>query len=162
MLNGYYSATYGSRKMSETGTELDIWLYRTHVRSYNLAANAGIAVSFAPMLIYSWHFHGQKYGTAKNASIRNRGDAYENLNLICVTGNNGLVESAWMFSFLQCDVYWMTGLPFLCESASINKATSLWRLLIEVADGWFGKDRFVCFRTTCMSGFGTYCWISMR
>jgi len=28
------------------GTELDIWLYRTHVRSYNLAANAGIAVSF--------------------------------------------------------------------------------------------------------------------
>ena len=35
------------------GTELDIWLYRTHVRSYNLAANAGIAVSFAPMLICS-------------------------------------------------------------------------------------------------------------
>ena len=35
------------------GTELDIWLYRTHVRSYNLAANDGIAVSFAPMLIYS-------------------------------------------------------------------------------------------------------------
>ena len=32
--------------MSETGAELDIWLYRTHVRSYNLAANAGIAVSF--------------------------------------------------------------------------------------------------------------------
>ena len=38
---------------AETGTELDIWLYRTHVRSYNLAANAGIAVSFAPMLICS-------------------------------------------------------------------------------------------------------------
>ena len=145
------------------GTELDIWLYRTHVRSYNLAANAGIAVSFAPMLIYSWHFHGQKYGIAKNASIRNHGDAYENLSRICVTGNNGFVESAWMFSFfLQCDVYWMTGPPFLCESASIDKATSLWRLLIEVADGWFGKDRFVCFRTTCMSGFRTYCWMSMR
>ncbi len=43
----------GHAKVSETGTELDIWLYRTHVRSYNLAANAGIAVSFAPMLIYS-------------------------------------------------------------------------------------------------------------
>ena len=43
----------GHAKMSETGTELDIWLYRTHVRSYNLAANAGIAVSFAPMLICS-------------------------------------------------------------------------------------------------------------
>ena len=42
-----------AKKMSETGTELDIWLYRTHVRSYNLAASAGIAVSFAPMLIYS-------------------------------------------------------------------------------------------------------------
>ena len=41
----------GRAKMAETGTELDIWLYRTHVRSYNLAANAGIAVSFAPMLI---------------------------------------------------------------------------------------------------------------
>ena len=68
-------------------------------RSYNLAANAGIAVSFAPMLIYSWHFHGQKYGTAKNASIRNCGDAYENLTLICETGNNGFVESAWMFIF---------------------------------------------------------------
>ena len=35
------------------GTELDIWLYRTHIRSYNLAANAGITVSFAPMLICS-------------------------------------------------------------------------------------------------------------
>ena len=115
-----------------------------------------------PVLICSWHFHGQKYGTAKNASIRNRGDAYENLSWICVTGNNGFVESAWMFSFLQCDVYWMTGPPFLCESESIDKATSLWRLLIEVADGWFGKDRFVCFRTTCTSGFGTYCWMSMR
>ena len=34
-------------------------------------------------------------------------------------------ESAWMFSFLLCDVYWMTGPPFLCESASIDKATSL-------------------------------------
>ena len=43
----------GRAKMSENGTELDIWLYRTHVRSYNLAANAGIAVSFAPMLICS-------------------------------------------------------------------------------------------------------------
>ena len=42
-----------AKKKSETGTELDIWLYRTHVRSYNLAASAGIAVSFAPMLIYS-------------------------------------------------------------------------------------------------------------
>ena len=42
-----------AKKISETGTELDIWLYRTHVRSYNLAANAGIAVSFAPMLICS-------------------------------------------------------------------------------------------------------------
>ena len=96
------------------------------------------------------------------AKVRNRGDAYENLSWICVTGNNGFVGSAWMFSFLLCDVYWMTGPPFLCESASIDKATSLWRLLIEVADGWFGKDRFVCFRTTCMSGFGTYCWMSMR
>ena len=117
---------------------------------------------FCSMLIYSWHFHGQKYGTAKNASIRNRGDAYENLTWICVTGHNGFVKSAWMFSFLQCDVYWMTGPPFLCESASIDKATSLWRLLIEVADGWFGKDSFVRFRTTCMSRFGTYCWMSMR
>ena len=35
------------------GTELDIWLYRTHVRSYNLAASAGIAVSFVSMLICS-------------------------------------------------------------------------------------------------------------
>ena len=35
-----------------------------------------VPVSFFPMLICSWHFHGQKYGTAKNASIRNRGDAY--------------------------------------------------------------------------------------
>ena len=26
--------------------------------------------------VCSWHFHGQKYRTAKNASIRNRGDAY--------------------------------------------------------------------------------------
>ena len=43
----------GHAKKSETGTELDIWLYRTHVRSYNLAANAGIAVSFVPMLICS-------------------------------------------------------------------------------------------------------------
>ena len=43
----------GHTKMSETGTELDIWLYRTHVHSYNLAANAGIPVSFAPMLICS-------------------------------------------------------------------------------------------------------------
>ena len=43
----------GRAKMAETGTELDIWLYRTHVRSYNLAASAGIAVSFAPMLICS-------------------------------------------------------------------------------------------------------------
>ena len=43
----------GHTKMSETGAELDIWLYRTHIRSYNLAANAGIAVYFAPMLIYS-------------------------------------------------------------------------------------------------------------
>ena len=42
-----------AQNISETGTELDIWLYRTHVRSYNLAANAGIAVSFAPMLICS-------------------------------------------------------------------------------------------------------------
>ena len=52
---------------------------------------------------------------------------------------NGLVESAWMFSFLQCDVYWMTGPPFLWESASIDKATSLWRLLIEVAMGDLGR-----------------------
>ncbi len=43
----------GRTNVSETGTELDIWLYRTHVRSYKLAASAGIAVSFAPMLIYS-------------------------------------------------------------------------------------------------------------
>ena len=43
----------GHAKMSETGTELDIWLNRTHVRSYNLAASAGIAVSFVPMLICS-------------------------------------------------------------------------------------------------------------
>ena len=35
------------------GTELVIWLYRTHVRSYNLAAGAGIAVSFVSMLICS-------------------------------------------------------------------------------------------------------------
>ena len=42
-----------AQNISETGTELDIWLYRTHVRSYNLAASAGIAVSFAPMLICS-------------------------------------------------------------------------------------------------------------
>ena len=42
-----------AKKMSETGTELDIWLYRTLVRSYKLAANAGIAVSFVPMLICS-------------------------------------------------------------------------------------------------------------
>ena len=35
-----------------------------------------VPVSFAPMLICSWYFHGQKYGSAKNASIRNRGDAY--------------------------------------------------------------------------------------
>ena len=40
----------GHAKMSETGTELDIWLYRTHVRSYNLAANAGIAVSFVSIV----------------------------------------------------------------------------------------------------------------
>ena len=31
---------------------------------------------FVSMLICSWDFLGQKYGTAKNASIRNRGDAY--------------------------------------------------------------------------------------
>ena len=36
-----------------------------------------VPVSYAPMLICSLHFHGQKYGTAKNASIRNRGDAYD-------------------------------------------------------------------------------------
>ena len=75
------------------------------------------------------------YRHAGCPKIRKRGDAYENLTCKCVTGNNGFVESAWMFSFLLCDVYWMTGLPFLCESASIDKATSLWRLLIEVADG---------------------------
>ena len=40
----------GHAKMSETGTELDIWLYRIHVRSYNLAASAGIAVSFVSIV----------------------------------------------------------------------------------------------------------------
>ena len=40
-----------------------------------------VPVSFAPMLICSWHFHGQKYGTTKNPSIRNRGDAYETLTV---------------------------------------------------------------------------------
>ena len=29
--------------------------------------------------ISAGHFHGQKYGTAKNSSIRNRGDAYRRL-----------------------------------------------------------------------------------
>ena len=29
--------------------------------------------------ISAGHFHGQKYGTAKNSSIRNRGDAYHRL-----------------------------------------------------------------------------------
>ena len=35
------------------GTELDIWLYRIHVRSYNHAASAEIAVSFVSILICS-------------------------------------------------------------------------------------------------------------
>ena len=35
------------------GTELVIWLYRIHVRSYNLAASAEIAVSFVSILICS-------------------------------------------------------------------------------------------------------------
>ena len=32
---------------------------------------------FEKKSISARHFHGQKYGTAKNASIRNRGDAYD-------------------------------------------------------------------------------------
>ena len=46
------------------GTELDIWLYRTHVRSYNLAANAGIAVFFCS--------HINLFLTFPWAKVRNR------------------------------------------------------------------------------------------
>ena len=44
--------------------------------TYTISQLASCSNFFFPMLICSWHFHGQKYGTAKNASIRNRGDAY--------------------------------------------------------------------------------------
>ncbi len=35
------------------------------------------------------HFHGQKYVTAENASIRNRGDAYDSIQFcVCLIPRN--------------------------------------------------------------------------